>query len=356
MLIALNGKKEQIVADKKLCKRDTYHCPACQRRVHLKAGSTIRPHFAHYKKEACVTFSEGETEEHLLGKQQLYDWFIGLEHSVEMEAYLPELMQRPDLLLEGKIAIEFQCSGLSIEKIKERTKGYQNNSYKVVWILGEQFTYSRKLTAFQKACLTNLQNHLVLFHYSVTHKRLEYRYNFQRQQNDTMQQVNQLIQKGHPVVFNLKTEKDYIPKTLNIKREHRKLLKQFQYPTPNQQQFLSLLYQNRETVISMPKEIYRKVPSEWLIQDDAYEWKFRFLLWVESFDRETMITHKQLQDWLKQLYYYEIPQVTEKQKLQPLLDFIQVLTESEVLKPIQSDKWSFIKPARRYTHLEEKFK
>lgn len=356
MLIALNGKKEQIVADKKLCKRDTYHCPACQRRVHLKAGSTMRPHFAHYKKEACATFSEGETEEHLLGKQQLYDWLVGLGHSVEMEAYLPELMQRPDLLLEGKIAIEFQCSGLSIERVKERTEGYLSNGYKVVWILGNQFTYKKKLTAFQKACLTNLQNQLVLFHYSVPHKRLEYRYNFQRQQNDTMQQVSHFIKKDHLAMFNLMTEKDPIPKALNIKREHRKLLKQFQYSSSNQQQFQSLLYQNRETVISMPKEIYRKVPSEWLIQDYAYEWKFRFLLWVESFDRETMITHKQLQDWLKQLNYYEIPQMMNRHKLQPLLDFIQVLTESEVLKPIQSDKWSFIKPARRYTHLEEKFK
>ena len=114
MLIATNKTNEQILADKALCKTKTYYCPSCQNRVHLKAGSTIRPHFAHYKKEACAAFSEGETEEHLLGKQQLYDWLVGLGHSVEMEAYLPELMQRPDLLLEGKIAIEFQCSGLSI--------------------------------------------------------------------------------------------------------------------------------------------------------------------------------------------------------------------------------------------------
>ena len=152
------------------------------------------------------------------------------------------------------------------------------------------------------------------------------------------------------------TQKDYIPKTLNIKREHQQLLKQFQYPTPTQQQFLSLLYQNRETVISMPKEIYRKVPSEWLIQDDAYEWKFRFLLWVESFDRETIITHEELQAWLKQLTYYEIPQVTEKQKLQPLLEFIQILTQSGVLNPIKPHKWFFKEIARRYTHLEVKFK
>ena len=356
MLIATNKTNEQILADKTLCKTNIYYCPSCQNRVHLKAGSTIRPHFAHYKKEACAAFSEGETEEHLLGKQQLYDWLVGLGHSVEMEAYLPELMQRPDLLLEGKIAIEFQCSGLSIEKIKERTKGYLNNGYKVVWILGEQFTYRRKLTAFQKACLTKIQNQLVLFHYSVTHKRLEYRYNFQRQQNDKMQQVSHFIKKDHLPIFNLMTQKDYIPKTLNIIREHRKLLKQFQYPTPTQQQFLSLLYQNRETVISMPKEIYRKVPSEWLIQDDAYEWKFRFLLWVESFDRETIITHEELQAWLKQLTYYEIPQMTDKQKLQPLLEFIQILTQSGVLNPIKPHKWFFKEIARRYTHLEEKFK
>src|SRR5690554_1948582 len=101
MLIAINHQHQQITAHKDLSKQDHYSCPACQSPVHLKAGSVMRPHFAHYKKSHCAVFSEGETEEHLEGKQQLYDWLKSLGYTVEMEAYLPEMKQRPDILLKS---------------------------------------------------------------------------------------------------------------------------------------------------------------------------------------------------------------------------------------------------------------
>ena len=69
--------------------------------------------------------------------------------AVQVEAYLPTLKQRPDLLI-GKIAIEIQCSPLPIKRLVERTETYQTHGYQVVWILGERLVPKDKLTQLTK--------------------------------------------------------------------------------------------------------------------------------------------------------------------------------------------------------------
>ncbi len=357
MLIATNEKNNQILADKELNKSEIYYCPSCQSPVHLKVGTVMRAHFAHYQKEACDVFSEGETEEHIMGKQQLFDWLVNLGYEVEMEAYLPQLMQRPDLLMKWgkkKIAIEFQCSSISIEKVKERTEGYLTNGYKVIWVLGEQYAYKRKQTAFQKACLTNIQDQLVLFHYSVSKKQLEYHYDFQLKQNQKMLEVKGTLKTKNPLKLNLKKKSNRSNVEVNIEMEHQKLQRHLQYPSASTQAFLKTLYENKETIISMPKELYETLPTEWMIQNYSYEWKLQFIQWLEDQRSNTVITSKKLHRWAEELNYYEVPQMSKNQKLQPILEFIYVLVQSNVLKQIRFDKWVFVQPAKRYKYLEEK--
>ncbi len=133
-----------IRADGNLCKKDLFYCPTCKDRVYLKLGQIIRPHFAHYIEEACAAFSEGETSEHLEGKLQLANYLKIREENVQLEAYLSDLQQRPDILFEKdnrKIAVEFQSSSIPIESIVERTQGYLKANYEVIWILGSNFSY-----------------------------------------------------------------------------------------------------------------------------------------------------------------------------------------------------------------------
>lgn len=359
MLIAMNEAKKQVTATKELCKETTYYCPACKSPVYLKAGSVIRAHFAHFKRSNCAVFSEGETEEHLLGKQQLYDWLVRLGYEVEMEAYLPKLNQRPDILVSingQKIALEFQCSGLAIEKVKERTNGYLINGYKVIWLLGEQFDYKRKLTAFHKACLTNMNDQLVLFHYSVKKQQLTYRYNFQMLQNKKITCVSKRLKCGKNRAIDLTKKSPLAKQVVMIEREHQKLQRQYPFPNANMQQFLQILYNQQESLLSVPKELYVTVPTEWLIQTYSYEWKYHLIQWLEQHKPRTILTKKKLLKWVPDLDYYDIPQISTQQKLQPILEFIDVLTESNVLRPIRQDKWSFVQPAKRYKYLEEKFK
>lgn len=357
MLIALNNE-EFVEANRKLSKEESYQCPSCKSRVHLKVGAVMRPHFAHYQNSSCDVFSEGETEEHIQGKMQLKEWLETQNIPVELEAYLPELKQRPDLLVtlnNQKIALEFQCSGISIEKVAERTKGYLNHGYCVIWILGENFTYKQQLTAFQKSCLTNLDNQLVLFHYSVSKKRLEYRYHFALKQNKKMDHSKKSLKFGQP--FNLYLDKQNLKtaKPVHTEMEHMKLLRQLTASPTFGQTFLQLLYDNHETVVSMPKEVYHVVPHEWLLQENAYEWKMQFIYWLEQKKLNTVITMKQLKQFSDGLSYHMIPQASPEQKLKPLLEFVEILTQADVLRQIRFDKWTIYQFPKRYKYLEDKF-
>lgn len=110
MIIAYDNQQQRIKADQAKKDSEPFYCPGCHGPVHLRKGLLKRHHFAHYAAANCEVFSEGETEEHLSAKELLYEWLT--DETIEIEAYLPDLQQRPDLLV-GKTAIEVQCSALS---------------------------------------------------------------------------------------------------------------------------------------------------------------------------------------------------------------------------------------------------
>lgn len=144
MLLAKNNNR-LVLARADLKADGDYTCPGCQQPVILRCGKHKVPHFAHQKNALCG-FSEGETREHLCGKKQIYEWAASQGWQPQLEVYLPEIMQRPDLLLivNGKrVAIEFQCSPLSLERLLERNAGYRRLNIKVWWILGPP--YQRRL-------------------------------------------------------------------------------------------------------------------------------------------------------------------------------------------------------------------
>ncbi|PKX77177.1 competence protein CoiA [Lactiplantibacillus plantarum] len=152
MLIAMDAQHQLVnaaTADRQI----EYHCPGCVQPVQLKRGAVIVPHFAHVHATDCDAFSEGETTEHLRGKQQLATWFAASGYTVRLEAGLPELHQRPDILVRRgtaqPLALEFQCSPLSVERLAARTQGYRQHGYQVLWLLGRP--YQRQLHLNSKA-------------------------------------------------------------------------------------------------------------------------------------------------------------------------------------------------------------
>lgn len=367
LLIALNESAEIIAANEKLCKNELFYCPACKNRVCLKIGRIIRPHFAHYVNEACAVFSEGETREHLEGKLRLANYLKITEKNVQLEAYLPNLQQRPDILFEKddrKIAVEFQCSSIPVKRIVERTEGYLNANYEVIWILGNHFNYINKLTAFHKACLYFKESDLMLFHYDVETERLSARYDFQVKNNGRIDCQLKGIKLDGTESIKLSNSQKIKAKRNNLKisyKKHKQFMNEIRYPSPKMRVFLELLYQNKENVISMPKELYLYFPSEWMIQNYCMHWKYQFILWLESYNKNKILTLKMLQRWIEtkvkaeEISYYASPQLEKNEFLRPFLEFIEHLEEIKVLKKIGQLKWSYQRPLERYKNIEDKF-
>lgn len=155
-------------------RQEEWYCPACGSPVIIKNGSVTRAHFAHKCRKICDSFSENESQEHLLGKEIIARNCEKYGVRYELEAYLPDLKQRPDVLIDKEIAIEFQCSPLSVERLRERSEAYLANGYQVIWLLGNKFHMSQKLSNLQKQFIyysVHLGFHL--FQLNVTSEELE---------------------------------------------------------------------------------------------------------------------------------------------------------------------------------------
>ena len=135
-----------------------FYCLACQSEVRLKNGSVLRAHFAHVELQQCPYHHEAESMEHLELKASLYDWG-SKEARTEVEYYLPEFQQIADLLVvDKKLALEVQCSPLSLERLKERSDAYRAHGYQVYWLLGKKLWLKERLSNLQAGFLYFSQN------------------------------------------------------------------------------------------------------------------------------------------------------------------------------------------------------
>ncbi|MCJ7840360.1 hypothetical protein MUB24_05400 [Lederbergia sp. NSJ-179] len=159
MLTALNqeGKLVSLVhTPKTFTKQERssfFYCPACKEPLILKAGKIRIPHFAHKREANCsFLFAEPESPQHLLGKKHLYTHYKRQGLDVHLEYYLSEIQQRPDLFVKKEnqaYAIEYQCSPLSRNRLKERTDGYRKMGILPIWIIGGPPYKKRKNTSYE---------------------------------------------------------------------------------------------------------------------------------------------------------------------------------------------------------------
>ncbi|HER6837055.1 TPA: competence protein CoiA [Streptococcus pyogenes] len=153
ILTALDGKNQLIsLVTQPISTKPPFCCPACKSPVRLRQGIIRRPHFAHVQLAHCQFQAENESEEHLTLKAKLYTSLVRTE-AVCIEKYLPELQQIADLWVNDKLALEIQCSPLPVERLKKRTKAYQEKGYPVRWLLGRKLWLNTHLTALQKQFL-----------------------------------------------------------------------------------------------------------------------------------------------------------------------------------------------------------
>lgn len=123
----------------KIKKNVKFYCPICSEKVILKIGTKKINHFAHEKGYSCTDSYDRESEYHLLGKMQLFDWLKTQDTSPELEPYYKSIKQRPDIAFSYKgktYCLEYQCSSLSEQCFIQRSEGYRRADLIPIWLLG----------------------------------------------------------------------------------------------------------------------------------------------------------------------------------------------------------------------------
>jgi len=371
MLIALDEKNDYIHASSIDKDSESYVCPGCRKPVFLKKGTFRIPHFSHYKNSECSVFSEGETAEHMQGKQLLYDWLSRSDIPVQMEAYLPELKQRPDLLCwmrDGTpVAIEFQCSRLSSDRMLERTIGYREKGYQVVWILGKDFFLGNYFTSFQKLFLMEVEENIVVFlQMDVAKKEIQLAYEFSfRSGTKSLEFEKKRICLSVPlssffVEFNRSFNKKKRSKELNLLAIQGKLYQKRLYKDKEVLTLLREMYVKGDSLMSLPIEVYFPVSGEWMIETLSFRWKYALLIWLEKKPIGSLFHAKEVEEFIhtlsyqKRLLFCVSPLINASTFRLPIYEFFYLLCQRGMLAQISQHEWIVNHHPRHFTNEEVK--
>lgn len=157
MLVALDEDGQIFNLLENPAPQGRFCCPGCGGLVRYKSGKVLRSHFAHVTLRDCSYFSENESAQHLSLKSSLYTW-LAKNEQVELEKFLPKIGQIADLVVNDSLALEVQCSSLSISRLQERTMAYQQAGIAVLWLLGKDLSLGERLTNLHKQFLSFSMN------------------------------------------------------------------------------------------------------------------------------------------------------------------------------------------------------
>jgi len=151
LLSAFNNKRQLIKAVDAM-NSEHYYCPSCRELVILKRVYKVKAHFAHRSHSLCI-HAKGESQLHYQMKYHIAQSYLLHGQKVEIEPFLTDIQQYPDLLINDKFVIELQLSTIPFNIIKQRTKGLMSVGKHVIWLLqGLQFSRNQlTLTQFQSS-------------------------------------------------------------------------------------------------------------------------------------------------------------------------------------------------------------
>ncbi|WP_276307643.1 competence protein CoiA, partial [Staphylococcus argensis] len=161
MLCALNTGGEVVFAFNAM-RGGRYYCPDCGGVVIFRKGTKVKPHFAHKVKSVCLNNS-AESMAHYNAKYVLAQQLLNNGYQVEVEQPIAQIQQRPDLIVNGKYAIEIQFSSIPLEVLQARTIGLEDQGYEVIWVVPQpKFYQSRmKLQQLQSVCVNPVSRRLI---------------------------------------------------------------------------------------------------------------------------------------------------------------------------------------------------
>lgn len=367
MLIALDEKNQKVLAEH-AAKNQYYRCPSCKDPLILKQGEIVITHFAHYPKKRCSSFSEGESPNHIEGKKILYKWLSRYYPTVELEGFLPQIQQRPDLYFENerkdKICVEFQCSKLSRDEMLERTLTYHRHNYTVWWILGPNLWLNQgKISALQRLFVFPSNWGLSIVQLNMVKKRIElvsYCSYTSKEKLKWKKNSFSLENSSPQLIFQKDADAEHLD---NFQRTdylyiHNKYMKEIKYKNKNLLGLVEKLYKNRENLQTVSYLIYQSIHYEWIIRNHPMEWKYDILQMIDKLPKASIFTRKEFLAYMEKLKlnYYDLPLLQEKVKAVPLFYFLDFLCLEGILVKINSSTWEKSKSVESYSNEQEKMR
>ncbi|MCH1626229.1 competence protein CoiA [Fredinandcohnia quinoae] len=382
MLVALRKNGEYIsLLDKWkreelqfLRRSEVFLCPACEEGVLLKIGTKKINHFAHKKGAECAIKTESESEYHLQGKKQLYHWFVSQGLNVEIEPYLKEILQRPDLLVifkKQKYAIEFQCSQIEYKLFQKRTDMYKRLGIVPIWILGAKWLKRKSsntisLSQFQWLFASNFSKSKaanILYYCPQTSEFLKASslspftisevfcsIQFLKEKNSTFKEL--LCEQSF--------DKDLFTSWANKKRKWRITFSS--YPNPYLSRFLTELYKARIPPAYLPVEAGLPVPSMYWIQTPPMIWQMWLLLdLIIPCNYGDIITYTKAMSAFskrissKDIQLRQLPLINSTHHSFAIMEYLQILTNFQILERMDKTSFKKIKEIFIPTSLQEAY-
>lgn len=365
MITLMNLTRKEIERLKQ--KAVKFYCPSCHEAVLIKAGNQKIPHFAHYAANQCPAGEGGEGIYHEQGKFLLYQWLKQQRLEVTLEKYIPDIRQRPDILLKinkKQIAIEYQCARIPVEEINKRNRGYKLLGITPIWILGANLLERQGKNAFKINSFTQQ------FIHRFSHEMPSVLYYFCPQ---TLQFI--FIQ---DLFFTTKTQAIGKLKVIDIRKFHFKELFALSYfmkkeiyslwekrklhfrlkPRNNlygmELAWYQWLYLKQVHVESLPSIVYLPVSAQYRMKSPPWDWQSRICMnLLQPLEIGSIISFHsiqyQLRKQMKPTSSYPLIQYQDD----PIKEYLQILEKLNILSILPNHTYKMNQQLSLYTHVEE---
>jgi len=363
-LITLASLSKREIHD--LRSKDSFYCPACNNEVIVKAGDITIPHFAHLKSQHCPEKGGGEGEYHYRGKLLLYEWFLQQQIDVELEPYLPQIHQRPDLLLRIKdrmIAIEYQCAKIDPKIIYERNKGYKRANIIPIWVLGanqfKRITANHiKINRFTLSFIHRFsKDHPTsLFYFCPLSKQLSFI------QDIIITSPHKALAKlsffplSKATFFNFFLKQFFIDNELySLWRQEKRVFRLRKNSNFGaERHWLNWLYHQHLHIDYLPAHIFLPVRSQYKMKVPLWNWQSRFLLdFLQRIPKDGVFSTFQAERFLKRYLHIKVDKELIHYDDSPLIEYCYLLCQTGILKQVSMTKFKKLLQPDYYKQIEE---
>lgn len=365
--ITLVTQSKEVINE--LRNRKVFYCPMCKQKVIIKAGTMMVPHFAHHTKSQCDLEQGGESEYHYKGKLLLYNWLKRQQMNVELEAYIPEIKQRPDLLFTVKdkqIAIEFQCATIDSRTIFQRNNGYKRANIIPIWILGANLFKRKSSYHFQ----TSHFIHSFIHRFSQKYPTTLFFFCPKSEQLSLVQDIiptnsHRAIAKQsfiplHQATFYHLFIKKYLSnkELFTIWKDELKLFRLRKRSNFGRDRvWRNWLYKQGLHIDHVSTYIYLPIRSQYIMKVPLWHWQSKFVLeFLTKQSLGTVFSIKQAHSYLRRFKKNKIDQQLIRKSGDPINEYLQLLSQLGILKKMSETEFILVESLSNYKYIDEALK